>query len=507
MTSTQPHMKRFVFVFLALGLLWSGSGLRAQEFYELDLQQSIEIAKEKSYQMLILKQILARSGYELKAATSRLKTHVDLNMTIPSYTETVNRFEDSTGITYYPIQQLNYDGNLRINQPLPTDGNIYVMTGLDNVIDYDKDERLTKMDLRLGFYQPLSAFYAYNNIRSEFKKAQLNYERSQRSLKMTELNLIYETSQAFYDLVAAKERMGIASQVLGMQQEAYEIAQNKYGAGLIMEVEALQTEVDLGQEKNRYDLAVVEYASQMNLFKQQLGLSLQDQVNIVSQMDYVAIEVDEEIAVEYGMKNRLELRDHEIEIELSKLELKRIRANGMIQGNITAYYDLIGTDHHLLPYGFGESVGNSWNQVRGQPGNFGVGFTVSVPIFDWGENRSLVRAAESTLRIAGYRFDEEKINIESEIRNTVKRLQSSLHRLRLLERNLDLAEKSFSISRQRFANGDIETESLAQDRIRLNAAYQSHLESYISYKLLIADIMRKTFYDFENGVPVLQDYN
>jgi len=152
-------------------------------------------------------------------------------------------------------------------------------------------------------------------------------------------------------------------------------------------------------------------------------------------------------------------------------------------------------------------VGNSWNQVRGQPGNFGVGFTVSVPIFDWGENRSLVRAAESTLRIAGYRFDEEKINIESEIRNTVKRLQSSLHRLRLLERNLDLAEKSFSISRQRFANGDIETESLAQDRIRLNAAYQSHLESYISYKLLIADIMRKTFYDFENGVPVLQDYN
>ena len=104
-------------------------------------------------------------------------------------------------------------------------------------------------------------------------------------------------------------------------------------------------------------------------------------------------------------------------------------------------------------------------------------------------------------------FDEEKINIESEIRNTVKQMQSSLHRLQLLETNLALAEKSFSISRQRFANGNLKSELLAQDRTRLNAAYQSHLESYISYKLLIADIMRKTFFDFEKGVPVVQDYN
>ena len=38
-----------------------------------------------------------------------------------------------------------------------------------------------------------------------------------------------------------------------MQQEAYEIAQNKYDAGLIMEVEALQMEVDLGEANNDLD--------------------------------------------------------------------------------------------------------------------------------------------------------------------------------------------------------------------------------------------------------------
>jgi len=76
-------------------------------------------------------------------------------------------------------------------------------------------------------------------------------------------------------------------------------------------------------------------------------------------------------------------------------------------------------------------------------------------------------------------------------------------RLQLLEKNVELAEKSFSISRDRFSDGDIDSQALALDRTRLNASYQSHLNAYISYKLLIADIMRKTFYDFEQGVPIV----
>jgi outer membrane protein TolC len=362
------------------------------------------------------------------------------------------------------------------------------------------------MDLRLGLYQPLSALYAYNSIRSEFKKAQLNYELSLRSLKRAELDLIYETSQAFYDLVATKERQNIAAQVLEVQQEAYEIAQQKYDAGLIREVEALQMEVDLGEANNDYDLAVVAYESQLNYFKQKLGLSLQDRVSIVSDMTYKLLEIDEEFAVEQGLNNRMELREHEIQIELSQIELKRVKADRLIKGDILAFYDLIGTDQTPLPFSMSESVGNSWGQIQDKPGNFGVALSISVPIFDWGERKSLVRAAESGLETNKFRYQEERINIEREIRNTVKQLSSSLRRLQLLEKNVELAEKSFNISRQQFSNGDIDSQSLALDRTRLNAAYQSHLDAYISFKLLQADVMRKSFFDFENNVPIVVNY-
>lgn len=497
-------LKRLLLMSLLLGFLNQMVPIFSQDIYMLDLQQSIEIAKEKSHQMLILKQVLAQAGYELKAATSRLKTHIDLNLTVPNYTETIREFEDSTGSTFYSVQQLRYNGGILINQPLPTDGQLYLRTGLDNLLDFDKDESLTRMDVRLGFNQPLIAFYAYNSIRTEFRKAELNYELSNRSLKRAELDIIYETSQAFYSLVAASERKNIAGQVLERQQEAYDIAQNKYNAGLIREVEALQMEVDLGEARNDYNLAEVEFASQMNYFKQELGLSLQDSVSIISDMSYNIVEVDEEMAVQHGLDNRIELRENEIQIELSRLEVKRIKSQGMVNGNISGYYDLIGTDQRTMPYVLSDAVGNSWALLHGNPGNFGVALTIQVPIFDWGENRSLVKAAQSGLEINKYSYDQEKINIEREIRNTAKQLNSSLRRLQLLEKNVQLAEKSFNISRDRFSNGDIDSQALALDRTRLNAAYQSHLDAYISYKLLLADIMRKTFYDFENGRAIIQ---
>ena len=118
----------------------------------------------------------------------------------------------------------------------------------------------------------------------------------------------------------------------------------------------------------------------------------------------------------------------------------------------------------------------------------------------------MVNAALSGLEVNKQSYEQERINIEREIRNTVKQLNSSLSRLHLLEKNVTLAEKSFKISSERFSDGDIDSQALALDRVRLNAAYQSHLDAYIRYKLLLSDIMRKTFYDFENGQPIVQEY-
>ena len=118
--------------------------------------------------------------------------------------------------------------------------------------DYEIDRNTVQFITRIGFSQPLQAFYSYNRLQSDLRTAELSYEISQKQLARAKLNINYEVSAGFYGLIAVLEREKIAKQTLQAQIETTELAQNKYNAGVIAEVEALQMEIDLAR-KTFYD--------------------------------------------------------------------------------------------------------------------------------------------------------------------------------------------------------------------------------------------------------------
>lgn len=475
----------------------------AQQIYNLDLESSIKLAKEKSKTMLILVQKLEGAGYNLKSATSKFKTHVFLDLTIPQYTETIRQWEDSSGISFYPVRQNQMNGYLTINQPLPTDGYLYIRTGVQNFVDYYARDRNAQISSVIGFRQPIEAFFGYNNISLGYKQAKLAYDLSLKTLKREELNLVYDISQAFFTLLSYHERMNIAQLSLEKQKEAYEIARSKFSAGLIREVEALQMEVDLGAAENNSDIAKVNYSSQISLFKEKIGIELVDSIIIKSDLEYKPVLVDVEKAVSLALENRLELKEGQIQVELTEMDIKRRKAEGRINGDISVNYEFKGVNKNFLTIPLQTTFGNTWENMANRPGSFGAGLTINIPIIDWGENRARVRSAQATLKQNQILLAGEKVTIERDVRSTVDYLKSSLRRLQLLEKNVIVAEKSFGISRQRYSNGDIDSQAMSLERERLNSAYISRLEAYINYKLLLSDIMRKTFFDFEKSLSLL----
>lgn len=493
-------MKR---IFLIIILLIACSSITKAEEYHLTLEQSIEIAKKKSYSMLRLEQDLKIAEYNLKSATSRLKTHINMNLTTPEYTETIRQWEDSTGISFYSVQQLNWAGNVIINQPLPTDGNISLQTGLTSYDDYNTDIRSSTFNTRLQFRQPIDALYGYNSIKSTLKRAQLNYERSNKSLKREELNLVYQVTNSYYNLLSLQRRSEIAALDLERQTEANEISKNKFEAGLIREVDALQMEVDLAEAQNNYDIAVFNEVSATNSFKELIGINLNDSVTLSSDLkEYKIVAVDPEKAVSLALQHRLEIREQEIQITLQELSIKQQKAAGMVTGNLNAYFQKMGVSSEDMATGYMTSFRNSFDDMGRRPANFGVGLSLSIPILDWGENRALVRAAQASQQQNKLRKEEIEREIETEVRNLVANINNNLKRLQLLEKNVEVAEKSFEITRQRFSDGDIDSQALALERNRLNTAYTSHLGAYINYQLTLADLMRKTFYDFQNDILI-----
>lgn len=493
-------MKRIILALL-IPIIHSAALFAQEEItYELTLEESIEVAKGKSLKMLRLEQSLKRAEYNLQSVNRSLKTHIDLDLTVPEFYDRISVQEDSSGISYYRAKQIRYEGNLIINQPLPTDGSIYVQNSLLSVDDRVRNLRSTSTRTKFGFTQPLNSFYGYNKIRSTLKRAKLAHEQSSKSLKREELNLIYDVSRSYYNLLSLQESAAIALLDLERQTDAQEIAKNKFAAGLIREVDALQMEVDLAEAQNNYDIALLNTSSAVNSFKELLGISLNDSINLKTDLSYNKVIIDRDLAVKYALENRLEIREKEIEYELQKLNIKQQKADGMIKTSLDAFYEqtgYVGDVKNMPRRDFFSSIGKSYDRYSEIPSSYGIGFTVRIPILDWGENKSRVRAAKAQLQEIEYSREETRRGIETEVMNLVASINSNLKRLQLLEKNVTVAEKSFDITRQRYTDGDIDSQALALERNRLNNAYTSRLSAYINYQLSLADLMRKTFFDFQ----------
>ncbi len=477
----------------------------AQKTHYLTLNDCQKLAQQNSFKMRSLLEDFKIARYELKAARNRFKTQVNLYFDLPNYSETISSLLDSAGLHYFQVRQAQFSGNLQIDQPLPTDGKIYIASGIYHVQDYFLKEQTFRLNTRIGFEQPIEAFYSYNRLQSALKRAELNYQLSQKQLLRAQLDLEYEVAQKFYNLYSAIERQKIALETLRQQKEAFQLARNKFKAGVIAEVEALQMEVDLGEAQNNYDLSKIEYAQRADELKQLIGISLQDSIVLNTDLSYPIVQVDLQKALKFGLENRLEIQEREIALEQQKINLRELRSQNQISGKISAYFDLIGVKQDPQYFGVYQTFDNAWEELKRRPGNRGIALSLTIPLWDWGVNKNRYLAARARLKKQELALQDLQVTIRRDIQNTVLELQNSLKRLQLLEKNVAVAEKSFAISKMRFANGEINSQSLALDRNRLSQAYNSRLNALISYKLLLADLKRKTFFDFVEDHPVSLD--
>lgn len=485
-----------------ISLLFLSYG-KAQKSYDLTLEDCIEIAKEQSLTMLQIKQDLAMAGYNLKSTTSRFKTHINLQLTTPNFTESLSEWRDSTGVTTYQQKELGYSSRLTINQPLPTNGNIYIEGGLSTVDDLYWKKRSATVNTRIRFAQPLDAFYGYNTIRANYKIAKLNFEKAEKRMKRSELVLVTTVSSYYYNLLSLQKSAEIAKLNLERQTEAYEISQNKYKSGLIREVDALQMEVDLAQAQSDYDMALSNQYARSTYLKELLGIELDAEINLKSDLIiYKALFIDIEKAVQLALENRTEIRDKEIDLLIQELAIKRQRAEGMVKGSLEAFFGKSGFNRQDKSHSYGNTINNSFSDFGDRPTDYGVGLTINIPILDWGENRALVRAAKAGKKRLEYEKLEQERQIERDVRNLVTSLHANLKRLQLLEKNVAVAEKSFEITLQRYSDGDIDSQALALERSRLNTAYTTHLSAFIAYQLDITNLTQNTLYDFQNEVLV-----
>ena len=501
----KKNMVRF-FAFLFLTLTIS---LHAQTARVLTLEESLNIALGKSYQVKQLEQSLIDSRMRLQAARASFKSNGQLLFTrLPDLFRGITQTQaGNTGETFFPKQNyLDLQTELLVNQPISATDGVFSLVGimqrfrqtiLDQTVSIEsgiptlRDTTITTINytprLQLQFRQPL---FTINRLKTGYRRADLNLENTLQTYSRSQLDIIYNVTSGFYDLFRAQQQLAIDSAQVQQSENAHRLAKLKQQAGLFPELEVLRLEVEVANAKNTLTSSKANLQRIEDAFKLQIGLPIEETVLVTTTLSYQPIAVLPEKALAEALQRRTELRSDEINVQLGELEVRETDAASEIKGEL------------FLSYG----LTNSERKVRDAFQNFdnsrSVQFSLTMPLWDWGKNGAEVQAAQASLESDRLTKQNRIDLIKQEIRDAVRSLQSSQQRSEISRRSEELAEKSYKISLLKFENGDLSSQDLALEQNRLTQAKTNSLNAIIDYKQALADLRRKTLWDFETDTPV-----
>jgi outer membrane protein len=452
----------------------------------LTLQESLSIALNESYNIRSAEFSLISSQKNLEAVQMGLRTSVNMEFDLPRYARTLSsQFNPNTATEqFYEIGYTTFESRLMFNQPIIyTNGTFSLVGSL-----WQRDQFSQIKDLPVDYYTNLSLrlnqpLFTFNTQRANMMRAEINLLKSERNYTRAEKEILYDVTASFYRLYQSKKNVEIVNEKVSQVEVSYNTAMNKFKAGLIAEVEALQLEVDLASSKNELLSAERSYKEARDDFKLLIGLPLEDEIDVAAQIEYKPYKINTELAVESALKNRTELKNSEADIELSRISVDEVDSRGNISALLTANYGVNRNNERF------RDLFHEFAQDRS------VALTLRVPVLDWGQNSRAVESAEANLNLNILSYENQKLQIRKEIIAIVNKIESAKARVEVLSKTVELAQKSYDITLSRFQSGTITSFDLSQMQLRLTDAKINSLNALIDYNLAIADLSRKTLQD------------
>ncbi|MDX9757963.1 MAG: TolC family protein [Bacteroidota bacterium] len=495
MNNTVSLRNPISFLFL-VSVLLSCVRTSAPAQHLLTLDDALTKAFASSYTARSAREQLRASEAAAEAARLALYSRVDLQFDLPDYSRTLlAQFNTATGRNeFFPFERTQWSGRIDVTQPVVWTNSTLTLSGLlyqQQQKDFSPTGELFRdwyTDLAIQLRQPL---FVPNTQRIALRRAELDFEESMADYVRNTLDLRYTVTEQFYNLYAAQERVIIQQDRVQQEETSFATGQRKYRAGLIAEVEALQFEVDLAAAKN--DLLAAENLrqSRADQFKILLGIPVVDSLTcLLEDTTVVPVTIDLQEAIARAKRTRVDLQRARNSIERGELDLEGVQAQRRIRGDLFLSYGLSKNDAEF------SGLTNDLRDTRRAV------LTVSVPVFDWGKHSRDVEAAEARLRSAQLTAENVELGIEREIIELSRNIASAARRAEVLRQSRLIADIANEISTKRYEVGTIGSTELAQARARLLQARLSALEAVIDYHRSLADMARRTAFDFKRNAAL-----
>lgn len=456
----------------------------------LTLEQALNVAELNSPTMKKTRLNLVRSQENLNAQNAALKSSFSLTLNPIGYTQN-REFNDLISKWNSRSTTESY-GNFTVSQPIVlTDARVSLTNRFGYKDSYSEYSGITTKgfsnNLSLNLDQPL---FTYNRTKLQLKELQLSLENSQLSYAIQLLALERQVAQAFYYVYQQQQSLDIANQAYQNMQKSYEVSKNKVDAGISAREEMFQAELNLATTKSDFENKQVTLENAKDDFKLLIGMSLYDDLLVIPNIAVDTVAVDIAFAIDQGLANRMELRQREISIETSQFDLIQTKALNEFRGSLGLSLGLFGDN---------EKFGKVYDAPTD---NETVSLSLTIPLWDWGERKSRIKATEATIESANITLEEEHNNIILGVRKVYRNLLNLQNQIEIARQSVTNAQLTYDLNLEKYKNGDLTGMDLNIYQNQLSEKQLSYTNSLISYKLELLNLKIQTLYDFEKKVPV-----
>lgn len=459
----------------------------------LTIEQALDIAEENNPGLVSSKLSLERYQQNLVAQRASLKSKFSLDLNPFNYSRS-RRFDNRLS-QWYTNETLNSSGTFRITQPiLLTDGEISLINTFgwqDNkskVEGMDNSDRAFSNDFYLQLSQPI---FTYNRRKMELKQIEFDYENAGIQYALQRLNTERNITNQFYAVYMAQNNLAIGKEELENTQQSFEIIKNKVEADLSAKEELFQAELNLANAQSAVEERIVALENAKDQLKQSLGMPLDEDIEVVAEVEVSPIAIDLNMAVQSGLTSRMEIRQREIDIELSELQMIQTKSLNEFKGDISLSVGIIGDN---------ERFGNIYDNPTRNPR---VAISFTVPIFDWGEKRARIKAQKIAQNIAKLEQENQLIDIELNVRQVWRKLENLRTQINIAETSVRNAQLTYDINLTRYREGDLTGMEISQFQTQLSNRKMSYAQALINYKIELLNLKILSLYDFEKNQPIV----
>ena len=440
----------------------------------LGLQRAIEIASDSSLASFRFRNLYMAGFWEYRTS----------------------RYDYENNIDVYRAQQSYYaSAGLDIRQNLDwLGGTFFIESDLSFMRNFGAStfSQYSSVPVKIGYRQDL---LGYNAFKWEKRIEPLKYEKVKKELIYNMETVSESAVSYFFDLALAQTEYRLARENLVSADTLYTLGERRFRIAAISQAELLTLKLDLVNARNSLENSRIALKRANASLAAFLGMDRDTRLEVELPSLTALRRVDATEALMHARDNSPSILEQRQAVLEARQTVDRTRKENRFSASLNA------------SVGFNQVGDNLRGAYRDLMRQDLVSLSVSIPLVDWGVRKGKLNMALSNLDVAEIAERQQLQTLDEEVTVTVDDYNIQLDLIKSAEEAMDLAERAYAQTQQRFMIGKTDLSSMTLASSRRQEASKNYISALKNYWLNYYKLRRLTLFDFETGLALTRKFD